>query len=147
MTKVLLIVKNTEHARDAAEHVVDLIRHNPYKYDVDVLYVAPDCWQLYPQPGVCFWIPKEELQIKINEKKQLLTNIVTPVFNSINYVPRIITKSGEQDKIVKQYLTNGEYDLVIVAGTNKTTEEPPHRGHKAKNFGYTLTSFYRSCFA
>lgn len=74
MKKALLVLNDRERVLEAANQFVELIKDNYRDYYVHILYVDPDCFELHPEPGVCFWIPGRDLIAELAKIRKKIMN-------------------------------------------------------------------------
>ena len=131
MKKALLVLNDQKRALHAAGHFVELIRENPSRYYVHILYVDPDCFELHPELGVCFWIPDRELIAELTSIRKKVMDDITPVFVQLDIKPVVTYSRVNSDKIIRQYIRqNGPFDLVVLAGNRSALCRQNNSGGK-----------------
>ncbi|MHB1044011.1 MAG: hypothetical protein ACYC0Q_14390 [Eubacteriales bacterium] len=119
MKKALLVLNDHKKALDAANRFVELIKANNRDYYVHILYVDPDCFELHPESGVCFWMPGRDLIAELTSIRKKIMSDVTPIFVQLDIKPIVDVARINSDKIISKYIKqNGPFELVLLASNH-----------------------------
>lgn len=131
MKKALLVLNDRRKALEATNQFVEFIKENSSHYYVHILYVDPDCFELHPEPGVCFWIPGRELIVELTGIRKKIMGDITPIFVQLDIKPVVHFARVNSDKIIARYIKqNGPFDLVVLAGNNSTLCRQNNNGRR-----------------
>lgn len=120
MKKALLVLNDYGKALKASKQFVEMVKDSSSYDRVDILYVDPDCSELHPEPGVCFWIPDRELSAELARIREVILQNIAPVFAKLKVKPVVSVERGSsKDKVIAGYIQkNGPYALVVLANNN-----------------------------
>lgn len=127
MARMLLVLNGAQYSLEAVKKAVEVARVlndvfvRTDKVQMDILYVNPSCYQLYPDlPEVCFWMPPQEYNSVLDRiRKRVLDEEILPIFEEAGIRPKILITSEDQDEKIKQVSSEGRYEKIFIASPSK----------------------------
>lgn len=118
--KALLVLNNYKNAINATNKFIEIIKNDSSNCKIHVLYIDPDCSELHPDAGVCFWMPYRELNEELIKIRHQIMNEVIDLLDQLHVKPVVyIEGTNAKDKIIDNHIrTKGPYDLVVVSDNN-----------------------------
>ncbi len=119
MNRMLLVINGAGYAKRAINKAIWLAKLE--KAQLDILYVNPQCHQLYPGiPGLCFWMPEREYEsIAARLRKRILEEQVLPVFEANGLRPEVIVTSDDQDEKIREISRQNKYNKIFIASPSR----------------------------
>lgn len=119
MNRMLLVLNGANYSKAAVRKAVWLAK-NYSDIKLDMLYINPSCYELYPNlPGYCFWLPDKEFQKIAEDLRNRVMKELVPIFVEMEVVPNIIVRNGDIDREIGELGKYGNYDSIFIASPSR----------------------------
>ncbi|ACV64551.1 UspA domain protein [Desulfofarcimen acetoxidans DSM 771] len=113
MKNILLAVDGSENSLRAAEKTLSLTKlHSDLKFTV--IFVAPTCFDLFPEPGICAWINRNELEKDIQSRAAIVSEKVSEIFKAEGLSPQFILGRGNTAETICKTAEEGNFDMIVI---------------------------------
>lgn len=113
MKNILMAVDGSENSLRAVKEALDLIKQGS-AIKASVIYVAPNCYDLFPEPGICTWINHDELEKEIQARAAQISEKVKALFEAEGLPLQFALERGVPSEAICSTAEKGNFDLIVV---------------------------------